>query len=85
VAPLAAWLEAGEVAAVAFASPSAVQAVVGGLGARGVALLRRATLAAIGPTTAEALRAAGLEPAVQPLRYTGADLAEAIAIHLGAS
>jgi uroporphyrinogen-III synthase/uroporphyrinogen III methyltransferase/synthase len=85
VAPLAAWLEAGEVAAVAFASPSAVQAVVGGLGARGVALLKVATLAAIGPTTAEALRAAGLEPAVQPLRYTGADLAEAIAAHLGAA
>jgi len=81
VAPLAGWLEAGEVAAVAFASPSAVQSVVAGLGGR-AALLRRAALAAIGPTTADALRAAGLEPAIQPVRHTGADLAEAIATHL---
>jgi uroporphyrinogen-III synthase/uroporphyrinogen III methyltransferase/synthase len=84
VAPLAAWLEAGEVAAVAFASPSAVHAVVAGLGAR-AGLLRGTALAAIGPTTADALRAAGLEPAVQPRRYTGADLAEAIATHLGSA
>ena len=83
IAPLAAWLDAGEVAAIAFASPSAVQAIVAGLGARS-ALLRQATLAAIGPTTADALRAAGLAPAIQPSRYTGADLAEAIANHLGA-
>jgi uroporphyrinogen-III synthase/uroporphyrinogen III methyltransferase/synthase len=81
VAPLAAWLDAGEIAAVAFASPSAVQAVVAGLGPR-ASLLRRAPLAAIGPTTADALRAAGLDPAIQPRRYTGADLAEAIATHL---
>ena len=82
VRPLAAWLEAGEVAAVAFASPSAVKAVVAGLGDR-AELLRRAALAAIGPTTSEALRAAGLAVAVQPARYTGAELAEAIAAHLG--
>lgn len=82
IEPLAGWLEAGGVAAIAFASPSAVKAVVGGLGAR-AALLRRAPLAAIGPTTAEALRAAGLEVAVQPVRYTGAELADAIAARLG--
>ena len=69
-------------AAVAFASPSAVKAVVAGLGER-AALLRGVVLAAIGPTTAEALRAAGLAPAVQPARYTGADLADAIAARLG--
>ena len=81
IRPLARWLEAGEIAAVAFASPSAVKAVVAGLGDRG-ALLGRVLLAAIGPTTAEALRAAGLAVAVQPARYTGADLAEAIAVRV---
>jgi len=40
-------------------------------------------LAAIGPTTADALRVAGLEAAVEPARHTGADLAEAIAARLG--
>jgi uroporphyrinogen-III synthase/uroporphyrinogen III methyltransferase/synthase len=78
IRPLAAWLEAGEVAAVAFASPSAVAAVVAGLGGR-AALLRQVPLAAIGPTTSDALRKAGLEVAAQPARYTAADLAEAIA------
>lgn len=78
IRPLAEWLEAGVVAAVAFASPSAVRAVVGGLGER-ADLLRRVPLAAIGPTTAEALRAEGLDVAAQPGRYTAADLADAIA------
>jgi uroporphyrinogen-III synthase len=81
IRPLARWLEAGEISAVAFASPSAVKAVVAGLGA-GAPLLARAALAAIGPTTSEAIRAAGFEVAVQPARYTGADLADAIARHL---
>ena len=81
IRPLAGWLEAGDVAAVAFASPSAVKAVVAGLGAR-AGLLRKVPLAAIGPTTADALRAAGFEVAVQPVRYTGPDLAEAIAAGL---
>lgn len=83
IRPLAAWIAAGEVDAVAFASPSAVDAVVAGLGAD-AALLRRVALAAIGPTTAAALRGAGLEPAVEPARHTGADLADAIAERLGA-
>jgi uroporphyrinogen-III synthase len=80
--PLAGWLERGEVDAVAFASPSAVRAVVGALGDR-ASLLGRAVAAAIGPTTAEALREAGLASPVQPARYTGRDLAEAIAAALG--
>jgi len=84
IRPLAGWIEAGEVYAVAFASPSAVKAVVAGLGAR-AGLLRGVVLAAIGPTTSDALRAAGLEPAVQPDRYTGADLADAIAARFAAS
>jgi uroporphyrinogen-III synthase/uroporphyrinogen III methyltransferase/synthase len=82
VRPLAAWIEAGEVSAVAFASPSAVRAVVAGLGER-AALLRRVPLAAIGPTTAEAIRGEGLLVAAQPARYTGVDLADAIAALVG--
>ena len=79
---LAGWIEAGEVDAVAFASPSAVKAVVAGLGPR-ADLLRRVLLAAIGPTTTAALREAGFPPGVQPERHTGRDLADAIAERLG--
>jgi uroporphyrinogen-III synthase len=82
VRPLAVWIRSGEVDAVAFASPSAVKAVVAGLGADAT-LLGRVTLAAIGPTTSEALRRAGFEVSTQPDRYTGTDLAEAIAARLG--
>lgn len=82
LAPLAGWIAAGEVDAVTFASPSAVSAVVAALGDR-APLLARVALAAIGPTTADALRAAGFAVAVQPPRYTGADLAEAVAAALG--
>ncbi|MFT3916923.1 MAG: uroporphyrinogen-III synthase [Anaeromyxobacteraceae bacterium] len=84
-APLGRWLDAGEIAAVAFASPSAVRAVVAGLGPRARALLGAAglVLAAIGPTTAAALREEGLEPGVVPPRHTGGDLAEGIAARLG--
>ena len=80
--PLAGWIERGEVDAVAFASPSAVRAVVGALGER-APLLGRVLLAAIGPTTADALREVGLAAGVQPDRYTGRDLAEAVARRLG--
>jgi uroporphyrinogen-III synthase len=55
---------------------------VAGLGAR-ADLLRRVLLASIGPTTTAALREAGFPPGVQPERYTGPDLAEAIARRLG--
>jgi uroporphyrinogen-III synthase/uroporphyrinogen III methyltransferase/synthase len=82
IRPIARWIEAGEIDAVAFASPSAVAAVVGALGGE-AGLLRRVVLAAIGPTTTAALRAAGLDAAVQPDRYTGADLAEALGARLG--
>jgi uroporphyrinogen-III synthase len=80
--PLAEWIRAREVDAVAFASPSAVQAVVGALGAR-AKLLGQVLLAAIGPTTADALRAAGFTPGAQPARYTGEALADAVADALG--
>jgi len=80
--PLAGWIDRGEVHAVAFASPSAVQAVVAALGPEAGCLVR-VVLAAIGPTTADALRKAGLTPGVVPERHTGRDLAEAIAARLG--
>jgi uroporphyrinogen-III synthase len=82
LAPLAGWMERGEVDAVAFASPSAVRAVVGALGPRAT-LLGDILLAAIGPTTAEALRLLGLSPGLVPARHTGPDLADAIAGRLG--
>ncbi|HEY6005089.1 MAG TPA: uroporphyrinogen-III synthase [Anaeromyxobacter sp.] len=82
VRPLAGWIRSGEVDAVAFASPSAVKSVVSGLGGD-APLLGRVVLAAIGPSTGEALRRAGLTVSTQPARYTGTDLAEAIAERLG--
>jgi uroporphyrinogen-III synthase len=82
VAPLGDAVGDGRVDAVAFASPSAVKAVVEGLGRR-AALLSRCTLAAIGPTTAAALAAAGLPADVTPARSTAADLADEIARRLG--
>lgn len=82
LAPLRDWLAGGEVDAVAFASPSAVQAIVGALGPD-VDRLRGVLLAAIGPTTAEALGAFGLPVGAVPARYTGTALAEAIAERLG--
>jgi uroporphyrinogen-III synthase/uroporphyrinogen III methyltransferase/synthase len=80
--PLADLLERGAVDAVAFASPSAVRSVVAALGGR-AGLLARAAVAVIGPTTAEAVRAAGLRVDVQPSESSAGALAEAIAERLG--
>ncbi len=82
LAPLGDLLAAGEVDAVAFASPSAVRSVAGALGAR-APILGQALLAAIGPTTAGALRAAGLEPGVVPEHHTTVGLADELARRLG--
>lgn len=76
------WLGARAVDAIAFASPSAVKAVVCGLGEKG-GLLKGTLLASIGPTTAEALRELGLSADIEPSRPTVRDLAEAIASRLG--
>jgi uroporphyrinogen-III synthase len=81
LAPLARWLRAGEVAAVAFSSPSAVRAVAAALER---AQLAAVLLAAIGPTTAAALEEAGLPVGLVAGRHTGADLAQAIAARLRA-
>ncbi len=82
IAPLGEAILDGRIDAVTFASPSAVRSVVAGLGAR-AALLDRCTLAAIGPTTAEALREAGLRVSVVPETSTAPDLADALARSLG--
>ena len=82
IAPLGEAILDGAVDAVAFASPSAVRSIVAGLGAR-AAMLDRCALAAIGPTTATALKEAGLRVTVTPAESTAADLAEAIARYLG--
>jgi uroporphyrinogen-III synthase len=82
LAPLGDLLARGSVDAVVFASPSAVRSVVAAVG---VDRLARAALAAIGPTTADALRAAGLTVAAQPARSDGASLADAVARTLGPS
>ena len=82
LSPLAALLAAGRVDAVTFASPSAVQGTVAGLGAD-ARRLAGVLLGAIGPTTAEALRAAGFTVGIEPERHTAPDLAEAVAAKLG--
>lgn len=80
--PLGDLLERGAVDAVAFASPSAVQSVAAALGER-AGLLGGCLLAAIGPTTADALHALGLAAAVQSEQPGAAALADAIAARLG--
>ncbi len=80
--PLADRIERAEVDAVAFASPSAVRSVAAALGDR-VALLGRVLVAAIGTTTADAVREAGWTVGAMPQRPGAAELAEAIAERLG--
>ena len=81
LAPLLEALAAGRADAVAFASPSAVRSVLAALGERS-GLLSGAVLGAIGPTTAQALRQAGLVVGAEPERHTAVDLAEALAVAL---
>jgi len=65
---LRARLERGALDVATFTSPSAVRHCLALLGDAGRAGLGRCTLAAIGSTTAAALREAGLEPGVVPAR-----------------
>jgi uroporphyrinogen-III synthase len=81
-APVLETLRRGEADAVTFASPSAFAGVARQLGARALA---RFALAAIGPTTAQAIRDAGLTVAVEARESTAAGLAEAIAAYFTAS
>ena len=72
---------AGDYAALTFASPSAVHHLTELLDAESKAAMTRCTLAAIGSSTAEALRAAGFEVAVVPERPGGPELIAALAAH----
>jgi len=61
-----------------FMSPSAVEAFMTLLGDEAVSLATRATVACIGPVTADAARAAGLPVHVQPATYTSEALLDAL-------
>nr|AHZ45638.1 uroporphyrin-III C-methyltransferase [uncultured bacterium] len=74
---LARRLEAGELDWVTFASPSAVHGLLAALPAP--ALLGRARLASIGPRTSAAIRAAGLEVAIEAAQATVPGLVAALA------
>jgi uroporphyrinogen-III synthase len=79
-AACAATLEAGRVAVVSFASPSAVEGLRAALGdALFARLARDVALAAIGPTTAAALRAAGGATIIEARDHSLMGLAERIA------
>ncbi|MBN1442408.1 MAG: uroporphyrinogen-III synthase [Planctomycetes bacterium] len=84
--PLFALLDAGEpVDAVTFASPSALDGFLSMTGDRGRDLLRspRTRIVAIGPTTAGAIREAGLEVAAEARQPGMDELAEAVVRALG--
>jgi len=68
----------GDLDVATFTSPSAVRHCLALVGDEGRAALARCTLAAIGATTAGALRAAGLEPDVVPDRPGVAELVAAL-------
>jgi len=72
----------GRIDVVTFTSASAVRNFVKIFGSDPAAdLLRRTTVAAIGPVTAEATRQFGIEVTVQPAAYTIPGLVDAIAAH----
>jgi uroporphyrinogen-III synthase len=75
-------LRRGEADVVSFASPSAFTGLASQLGEQALA---RCVLAAIGPTTARAIRDAGLPVAIEARTSTAAGLAEAIAAYFTAS
>jgi len=77
-------LAAGLLHALAFASPSAARHFAAGIGAAGLAAARSAAVAAIGPVTAEALRAAGLAPDVVAETPSAAGLVAALETHFSA-
>ncbi|MBW2234334.1 MAG: uroporphyrinogen-III C-methyltransferase [Deltaproteobacteria bacterium] len=67
--------------AVTFTSPSAVRNCLGLLDAESQQALSRCVLVAVGPTTAAALREAGLEPDVVPEEAGVEELVEALVAH----
>jgi uroporphyrinogen-III synthase len=79
-------IRAGQVDAVALASPSAFERLAEELGMSVLAeLTARMALAAIGPVTADAIRQAGLPVAVMPAKPDPATFVEALAAHFAGS
>lgn len=76
---LALEVAGGEVDAVLFASPSAVEAYTGAGGAA-----HGACIGVIGPATAAAAQAAGLPVHVQPVVHTVSAMVDALALHYAA-
>jgi uroporphyrinogen-III synthase len=77
-----AQLRAGNVDAILFASPSSFQNLCSAIPVPELALLSlRVNFAAIGPTTARALREAGVRVAIQPSHASAILLADAVAKH----
>lgn len=74
-------LESGAYRGLLFTSPASVEAFVSRVHGVPVGLL----IGAVGRGTASALEAAGLSPSVISEKGTGADLARAVASHLGAA
>lgn len=72
---VAAMVEEGRIHAIALTSSSGVKSLAAAVGARALA---KADLACIGPATAEAVRAVGLEPAVVAEEHTAAGLVRAM-------
>lgn len=81
--PLADALDAGDVAVVLFASPSAVEAVAKALGRAAPRLLGGTRLVAIGKTTAQAIEERGLEVAAMAGEPTDAGLVAAAVRAIG--
>lgn len=76
----------GEVDAVSFASPSEFEILAGHLGeAKLLESLRSVPLAAIGPTTARAIRQAGFRVAIEAASSTAGGLAGSIAAYFAAN
>ena len=75
-------IRAGEVDAVALASPSAFERLGEQIGMSALAeLTKRVALAAIGPVTAAAIRQAGLPVAIVPSKPSAESFVEALAAH----
>jgi uroporphyrinogen III methyltransferase/synthase len=74
-------IEKGDVDAILFTSSSTVTSTLDALGEGGTELLKRITLASIGPITTRTLQAAGLPPTVQAGVYTVDGLLDALEQH----
>jgi uroporphyrinogen-III synthase len=77
---VAAQLRSGALGVLSFTSPSTVRNLVDRLDAGAREALGAALVAAVGPTTAKACRALGIEPAVVPEKPGGVALVEALAV-----